>query len=132
MLTHDLKVFNSSLTLDDEFGNQVEVGYVVTADESSASKAKPPPSNLHSTSVELLSVHVTESLPRRDRLERRRLQSRDKVLADGESRVACKADVAVTEGKLGEELDDVVSIFGVLVAEELDVACRGIANQFVV
>jgi hypothetical protein len=132
VLTHDLKVFNSSLTLDDEFGDQVEVGNVVTADQLSASNAKPPPLNSHSTSVELLPVHITESLPRCDRLERRRLQSRDKVLADGESRVACEADVAVTEGKLGEELDDVVSIFGVLGAEKLDVACRGIANQFVV
>lgn len=118
--------------MDDEFGDQVEVGNVVTADELSALNAKQPPSNSHSTSVELFSVHVTESLPRCDRLEGRGLQSSDKVLADGESRVACEADVTVAEGKLGEELDDVVSIFGVLVSEELDVTCEVRASQFVV
>jgi hypothetical protein len=39
-LTHDLKVFNASMTLDDEFGDQVEVGNVVTESGKSRQLAK--------------------------------------------------------------------------------------------
>jgi hypothetical protein len=76
---------------------------------------------LHASSVELLSVHVSETLPRCNCLERRGLFSRDKVLADGESRVACEADVAVAEGEFRQELDHVVSIFGVLGTKQFDI-----------
>lgn len=79
--------------------------------------------NSHSAPVELLPVHIAQAFPRRDRLQAGRLQRRDKVLTDRERRVAGEPDVAVAEGQLGEELDDVVAVFGVLVAEEFDVAC---------
>jgi hypothetical protein len=78
--------------------------------------------NLHASSVELLSIHVTETLPRSDGLERRGLFSSNEVLADGESRVACEADVAVAEGEFCQEFDHVVSIFGVLGTKEFDIA----------
>ena len=48
--------------------------------------------------------------------------SGDKVLADGEGRVAGETDVSITEGQFGQEFHYIVPIFGVLVSEKLTVA----------
>ena len=48
--------------------------------------------------------------------------SGDKVLADGEGRVAGETDISIAKGKLGQEFHHIVSIFGVLVSEKLTVA----------
>jgi hypothetical protein len=135
-LTHDLKVFNSSLPLNDELGDQVEVGNVVTKlckIRSSVNRERTELvkrlSSSHSTPVELFSVHVSKTFPWCDRLERRRLFRCDKVLTDRKSRVAGEAYISITEGKFRKELDHIVPIFGVLCSKKLDVTCESMVKS---
>lgn len=78
--------------------------------------------NVHSASVELLSVHVTKTFPRSDSLERGGLSSRDKVLTDRQGRVTGHSDIPIAVRQLGQQLDDIMSIFGILGAKQFDIA----------